>query len=140
MDKLSELLNNIQFKSSIWVLAIPIILMGVDIFTGLTNAWIKKEVDSSKLRKGLGKKIGEIASLFIGEIFIIGLNISVLLVDAISIYLIVMELISICENLEKLGVPIPKFIRQALAVTNEGIVNAEIETEEKKKDTDDKEE
>ena len=140
MDKLSELLNAIQFKSSIWVLAIPIILMGVDILTGLTNAWIKKEVDSSKLRKGLGKKLGEIASLFIGEIFIMGLNISVLLVDAISIYLIVMELISICENLEKLGVPIPKFVRQALAVTNEGIVNAEIETEEKKEDTDDKEE
>ena len=140
MDKLSELLNAIQFKSSIWVLAIPIILMGVDILTGLTNAWIKKEVDSSKLRKGLGKKLGEIASLFIGEIFIMGLNISVLLVDAISIYLIVMELISICENLEKLGVPIPKFVRQALAVTNEGIVNAEIETEEKKEETDDKEE
>jgi toxin secretion/phage lysis holin len=138
MDKLSELLNNIQFKSSIWVLAIPIILMGVDILTGLTNAWIRKEVDSSKLRKGLGKKLGEIASLFIGEIFIMGLNISVLLVDAISIYLIVMELISICENLEQLGVPIPKFIRQALAVTQQDIADAEYEP--KKEETDDKEE
>lgn len=127
MDKLNELFSSIQFKSDIWVLAIPIILMGVDILTGLINAWIKKEVDSSKLRKGLGKKIGEIASLFVGEIFIIGLNISVLLVDAISLYLIIMEMISICENLEKLGVPIPKFIKQALAVTNEGIVNAELD-------------
>lgn len=140
MDKLTELLNHIQFKSNIWVLAIPIILMGVDILTGLINAWIKKEVDSSKLRKGLGKKIGEIASLFIGEIFIIGLNISELLVDAISIYLIVMEMISICENLEKLGVPIPKFIKQALAVTNEGIVNTELEDIKKEEKTDDKEE
>lgn len=131
MDKLNELLNAIQFKSSIWALAIPIILMGIDILTGLINAWIKRKVDSSKLRKGLGKKIGEIASLLIGEIFIIGLNVSVLLVDAISIYLIIMELISICENLEKLGVPIPKFIRQALAVTNEGIINDEIEDDKK---------
>ena len=140
MDKLTELLNHIQFKSNIWVLAIPIILMGVDILTGLINAWIKKEVDSSKLRKGLGKKIGEIASLFIGEIFIIGLNISELLVDAISIYLIVMEMISICENLEKLGVPIPKFIKQALAVTNEGIVNTDLEDIKKEEKIDDKEE
>jgi len=125
MEQINELLEKIHFTSNIWVIAIPIILMTVDIFTGLTNAWIKKEVDSSKLRKGLGKKIGEIAALFIGEIFIVGLNVSTLLVNGISIYLIVMELISICENLEKLGVPIPSFIRKALAVTNDNIVNDE---------------
>jgi toxin secretion/phage lysis holin len=123
MDEINALLEKIHFTSSLWVIAIPIILMTVDIFTGLTNAWIKKEVDSSKLRKGLGKKIGEIATLFVGEIFIVGLNVSTLLVSGISIYLIVMELISICENLEKLGVPIPSFIRKALAVTNDNIVN-----------------
>lgn len=123
MDEINALLEKIHFTSSLWVIAIPIILMTVDIFTGLTNAWIKKEVDSSKLRKGLGKKIGEIATLFVGEIFIVGLNVSTMLVGGISIYLIVMELISICENLEKLGVPIPSFIRKALAVTNDNIVN-----------------
>lgn len=123
MDEINALLEKIHFTSSLWVIAIPIILMTVDIFTGLTNAWIKKEVDSSKLRKGLGKKIGEIATLFVGEIFIVGLNVSTMLVSGISIYLIVMELISICENLEKLGVPIPSFIRKALAVTNDNIVN-----------------
>lgn len=123
MDEINALLEKIHFTSSLWVIAIPIILMTVDIFTGLTNAWIKKEVDSSKLRKGLGKKIGEIATLFVGEIFIVGLNVSTMLISGISIYLIVMELISICENLEKLGVPIPSFIRKALAVTNDNIVN-----------------
>jgi toxin secretion/phage lysis holin len=123
MDEINALLEKIHFTSSLWVIAIPIILMTVDIFTGLTNAWIKKEVDSSKLRKGLGKKIGEIATLFVGEIFIVGLNVSTMLVSGISIYLIIMELISICENLEKLGVPIPSFIRKALAVTNDNIVN-----------------
>ena len=43
-----------------------------------------------------------------------------------------MELISICENFEELGVPIPKFIKRALAVTNDKIVN-----EEKKDDKED---
>lgn len=132
MDEINALLEKIHFTSSLWVIAIPIILMTVDIFTGLVNAWIKKEVDSSKLRKGLGKKIGEIAALFIGEILIIGLNISNLLVNGISIYLMVMELISIFENLEQLGVPIPKFIKQALAVSNEKIVNDEIKDKEEK--------
>ena len=135
MDEINALLEKIHFTSSLWVIAIPIILMTVDIFTGLVNAWIRKEVDSSKLRKGLGKKIGEIAALFIGEIFIIGLNISNILVNGISIYLIIMELISIFENLEQLGVPIPKFIKQALAVSNDKIVN-----DEKKDKKEDKEE
>lgn len=132
MDEINALLEKIHFTSSLWVIAIPIILMTVDIFTGLVNAWIRKEVDSSKLRKGLGKKIGEIAALFIGEILIIGLNISNLLVNGISVYLIIMELISIFENLELLGVPIPKFIKQALAVSNEKIVNDEIKDKEEK--------
>lgn len=135
MDEINALLEKIHFTSSLWVIAIPIILMTVDIFTGLVNAWIRKEVDSSKLRKGLGKKIGEIAALFIGEIFIIGLSISNILVNGISIYLIIMELISIFENLEQLGVPIPKFIKQALAVSNDKIVN-----DEKKDEKEDKEE
>ena len=132
MDEINALLEKIHFTSSLWVIAIPIILMTVDIFTGLINAWIRKEVDSSKLRKGLGKKIGEIAALFIGEVLIIGLNISNLLVNGISIYLMVMELISIFENLEQLGVPIPKFIKQALAVSNKKIVNDEIKDKEEK--------
>lgn len=135
MDEINALLEKIHFTSSLWVIAIPIILMTVDIFTGLTNAWIKKEVDSSKLRKGLGKKIGEIATLFVGEIFIVGLNVSTMLVSGISIYLIVMELISICENLEKLGVPIPSFIRKALAVTNDNIVNDKLKEDKEEENS-----
>lgn len=135
MDEINALLEKIHFTSSLWVIAIPIILMTVDIFTGLINAWIKKEVDSSKLRKGLGKKIGEIATLFVGEIFIVGLNVSSMLVSGISIYLIVMELISICENLEKLGVPIPSFIRKALAVTNDNIVNDKLKEDKEEENS-----
>ena len=130
MNELNELLDKLHFASNLWVIAIPIILMGVDIFTGIVNAWIQKEVDSSKLRKGLGKKIGEIAALFIGEIFIIGMDISCILVNAISIYLIIMELISILENLQKLGVPIPSFIKNALAVTSENINKEDDKKEE----------
>jgi phage-related holin len=34
-----------------------------------------------------------------------------------------MELVSICENLKKLGVPMPRFIDKALASMNEIIQN-----------------
>lgn len=137
MDEIRELLNSIHFTNDIWTVMLPVILMCIDIITGITNAWIKKELDSSVLRKGLGKKLGEISAILIGEIFVAGFGLTSLVADGISIYIIVMELISICENLEELGVPIPKFIKKALAVTNEKI------TEEDKNDNeeeDDKEE
>lgn len=137
MDEIRELLNSIHFTNDIWTVMLPVILMCIDIITGITNAWIKKELDSSVLRKGLGKKLGEISAILIGEIFVAGFGLTTLVADGISIYIIIMELISICENLEELGVPIPKFIKKALAVTNEKI------TEEDKNDNeeeDDKEE
>lgn len=137
MDEIRELLNSIHFTNDIWTVMLPVILMCIDIITGITNAWIKKELDSSVLRKGLGKKLGEISAILIGEIFVAGFGLTTLVADGISIYIIVMELISICENLEELGVPIPKFIKKAMAVTNEKI------TEEDKNDNeeeDDKEE
>jgi toxin secretion/phage lysis holin len=133
MEEIKELVQHFQFSNDIWLVMLPIILMGLDFITGTINAWIKGELDSSKMRKGLGKKIGEMAAILIGEMIVAAFNLSSLVASAVSIYIIVMELISICENLEKLGVPIPKFIKNALSITNDKIVN---ETEEK----DDKEE
>lgn len=134
MDEIRELLNSIHFTNDIWTVMLPVILMCIDIITGITNAWINNKIDSSILRKGLGKKIGEIAAILIGEIFVVGFGLTSLVADGISIYIIIMELISICENLEELGVPIPNFIKKALAVANKEIV------EDDKEEKDDKEE
>jgi toxin secretion/phage lysis holin len=95
--------------------------MAIDVLTGTINAWIKGEIKSSILRKGLGKKIGEIVVLAIGELFLIAMSLPMAVLNGISLYIIVMELISICENLEKLGVPIPRFVKKALASTEEKI-------------------
>ena len=134
MDEIRELLNSIHFTNDIWTVMLPVILMCIDIVTGITNAWINNKIDSSILRKGLGKKLGEIAAILIGEIFVAGFGLTSLVADGISIYIIIMELISICENLEELGVPIPKFIKKALAVANKEIV------EDDEEEKDDKEE
>lgn len=121
MEEIKELLNTFHFTNEIWAVMIPIILMGIDVLTGIVNAWVKGEIKSSKLREGLAKKFGEISVIIIGEIFVLGFGLSNFLADGIAIYLIIMELISICENLDKLGVPIPQFIKKALAETNEKI-------------------
>lgn len=135
MDEIIDLIQQFQFRNGLWTVLIPIILMGVDIITGLTNAWVKGEIKSSILRKGLAKKIGEMVVLLMGEVFLMGMNLPGGIMDGISIYIILMELISICENLAKLGVPIPKFIKNALAEAEDKIVEDEKEaTEEETKE------
>ena len=121
MEQIKELIKQFEFTSTTWTFMLPIILMAIDILTGVTNAWIKGEIKSSILRKGLGKKIGEIVVLAIGELFLIAMSLPMIVLNGISLYIIVMELISICENLEKLGVPIPNFVKKALASTEEKI-------------------
>lgn len=130
MNEIKELLEQFHFTNDVWTVMLPVILMLIDIITGITNAWIKHELDSSVLRRGLGKKLGEISAILVGEIFVIGFGLTSLVADGISLYIIIMELISICENLEGLGVPIPKFIKKALAIANEEI--KEDESEDKK--------
>lgn len=121
MEQIKELVEQFEFTDTTWTLMLPIILMAIDVLTGVINAWIKGEIKSSILRKGLGKKIGEIVVLAIGELFLIAMSLPMIVLNGISLYIIVMELISICENLEKLGVPIPKFVKKALASTEEKI-------------------
>lgn len=131
MEEMQELVSKFHFANEMWVIMIPIVLMGIDIITGLLNAWLKGKVKSSILRKGLAKKIGEICVIIIGELFVTGLSLPAAVSSGISLYLIIMELISICENLEKLGVPIPNFIKKALATESKEIDKESEDKEEK---------
>lgn len=129
MAELKELVEQFQFSSSFWMVLLPVAMMAIDIVTGFINAWVKGEIKSSILRKGIAKKAGELVIILLGELFVIGMNLPVGICCGISIYIIVMELISIFENLDKLGVPIPKFVSKALHDTAEKI-NEEDEKED----------
>lgn len=109
---MQELLK-LQFVNIGWQIGLPFILMIVDIITGYYNAWEKKEIKSSKMRDGLGKKIAEISYILIGFLFSIAFNMPAISIF-ISIYIIYMELMSIAENTAKLGVPMPKILSDKL--------------------------
>ena len=108
-------LENLRFANDLWIFLEPGVLMAIDVITGSINAWAKKDFKSNKMRQGLVKKCGEITILAIGTIFKFGFGLPWYLVGGLAFYIIVMELISICENLDAMGVPIPKFISKALA-------------------------
>lgn len=108
---------HLQFNSEIWLLVIPALLMVLDILTGYINAWKKHEIKSQKMRDGLGKKVAEMCYIIIGFVFRFATGLSSI-AYALSMYVTYMELVSILENTDKLGLPIPKFIRDKLNNNN----------------------
>jgi toxin secretion/phage lysis holin len=136
MTNFTNILDKVKFANEIWVFIIPGVLMAVDILTGSLNAWAKANFKSFKMREGLVKKCGEITILAIGQLFTVGLVLPTYIMSGISFYIIFMELISICENLQKMGVPIPKFVKKALDDTEKALEEKE-SVDSKKEDTDD---
>lgn len=116
-----DFIKNINFASATWVFAIPTALMAIDCITGLLNAWAKDEIKSAKMRQGLVKKFGEIVILVMGEMFTVGLTLPSYIMSGVSVYVIFMEFVSICENLDKMGVPIPRFIKKSLDTAQDAI-------------------
>ena len=114
MNDFMHMIQGFEFRNTFWYLILPMSLMGIDIATGFINAWIRKEVSSSRLRSGLGKKIGEVSILIIGELFTYALRLPKNMMKFFAAYIILMEIISIIENLDKLGIPIPGRIKKVV--------------------------
>ena len=123
MDNIMDLIRDIHFASLVWLLMIPVIMMAMDILTGLLNAWVSKDFQSAKMRSGLAKKCGEILIILIGMMFMYGMSLPSYILTGISAYIIFMEFMSILENLDKLGVPIPAFIAKVLNNVDEALQN-----------------
>lgn len=130
MEEAIKFLETFHFTNAIWVLIIPLSLMLIDVLTGWLNAWLKGEIKSYRMREGLVKKCGEIMILIIGELFTFGLGLPAYIMSLISLYIILMELVSIAENLDKMGVPIPHFFKKGLGKLNDTVQNDDVSEKE----------
>lgn len=108
-----EILNQIEFTSDTWCVALPIILCIIDVATGYINAWSENEISSKIMREGLGKKFGEIVFCVLGWLAYLSFGVKLFPVFT-ALYISIMEATSISENLEKLGVPLPNFIKKRI--------------------------
>lgn len=122
METLKEF-TNVTFTREQWVYIVPGVLMLIDFLSGFLNAWKRNEIKSSKMREGFIKKCGETLGIIVVEILRVSMGLNKGFVIAASTYIILMELISICENLDKIGVPVPSFIKKALKSAHEKIQN-----------------
>lgn len=136
MTEITEVLNGLKFTNNFWLVMMPTILMVLDVATGFVNAWSKHEIKSSIMRQGLARKFGELTVIGIGQLFFFGLGLPKYCVGFVSFYIVLMELVSIAENLDKLGVPIPKFIKKVLSNAENKINNIGEDGEKNEKPND----
>ncbi len=99
---MEQFMMNLEFTSIVWAFVLPFILMILDVITGYINAWRKNEIDSSKMRDGLGKKCAELVYIVLGVLLKLAFRLDVIMYGII-LYICYMELNSIAENCDKLG-------------------------------------
>ena len=109
-----NIIKSLHFSSFVWLLILPPAMMGIDIITGLLGAWVAKDFQSTKMRAGLAKKAGELMIILIGILFTYGMELPDYILNFAALYIIIMELMSIVENLDKLGAPLPKVIKDVI--------------------------
>lgn len=126
---LQQLLTNVteppfEFSTSYWEILLPSIWAAADIVSGFICAQINGTKNSSVMRKGLYRKVGEIMTVGLCWIFCLAVRCPYDLAACVAGYIVLMESLSIAENLKHSGVPIPDFItkkaKEAADAVNEG--------------------
>ena len=102
-----------------------IVMMIIDYATGMTAAWIDNNLSSRIGAKGIAKKVGYMAlvAVAVGVDYLVNSGFAALGVQSgcymyfgllVIIWLSLNEMISILENLSRIGVPIPGFLRKII--------------------------
>ena len=130
-----DTLKDISFTHRYWIIVLPLILMAADIITGWIQATINETWDSTKMRKGLYRKSGELLVLVLAYAIALAIKLPFDIAAFISVYIIIMEILSVCENLNQAGLPIPRWITKRLGkVAKDMTEDDPFEKEEEKKE------
>ena len=111
------------------IVSIPIVMlicaMVIDYATGIMAAWTNSELSSKRGVKGIVKKVGYLALVVAAMILDwlifqglqqinVDLHYSIFFAVFVTVWLIINELISTLENLSRIGVPIPNFMKKLI--------------------------
>lgn len=124
-----QILSNLNFTTIFWQVVATLIFIVTDIIVGVICAIIKKELDSQKMREGLLRKILlviVVALSFVIQQTFFNMN---AISKFICGYIIVMEIISIFENIKKAGVELPIISDLLKVKPEENTVNVVVKKE-----------
>lgn len=130
MEEIYQFVSQFSFRNELWVLFIPLGLMAIDILTGIVKAWAQNDFKSAVMRAGLAKKAEEILILIAGELISFGLMLPDAVMNGVSFYIIFMEGMSILENVDELGIPVPGFIKKVINNVDEQLKHDDLKDEE----------
>ena len=113
-------------------LCVLAVVMVLDYATGIAAAWSCKLLSSRVGVKGIVKKVAYLALVAVGMVVDYLISSALLRVGVdiqinycfgmmISVWLIINELLSIRENLGKLGIPLPDFLLKAIERLRDGV-------------------
>ena len=104
---MENLAQTLSFTSVAWQIIAPLIFSALDILTGYIQAVINKNVDSKIMREGLLHKCLLIVAIVIGYVVEYAFGIKAV-AQVITVYICIMEVMSILENLKKAGLDLGK--------------------------------
>ena len=109
-------LSQLTYTHAYWIFLLPLIGAALDIITGWIQASVNGTWDSTKMRRGLYRKAGEMLVVLAGYIAecAVAAMADVHLATFLSIYIVLMEVLSVMENLDQAGIILPAFVRDKL--------------------------
>lgn len=134
MENLQYFIQNLDFTNTLWQVGTTLFFMLGDIISGVVSAIILKNLDSQKMREGLLRKVLLILIVLLG--FVVGGAFKITFVSkAVCIYIIVMETISILENVKKAGIDLGKLGELLKIKQEENTINLVVKKENEESET-----
>lgn len=126
MEMIINSLPKMKFISEFVFYLVPLIFMLCDVVSGLAKAYVQKNIISHKMRSGIIKKCGEMMIIVLTAVVVYSVQWPHQIIAIVSLYMILMEIISIMENLDGIGVPIPKWIEKTINNVAEDINDGDV--------------
>lgn len=98
------------------LLGVLLVFVATDYVTGFAAAALQGQLSSAVGLRGIAKKVGIFVMVAVAHLVDTTLGEAHLLRDATLFFYLANELLSIVENLGRIGVPIPPVIRRAIGV------------------------
>lgn len=113
-----ELINSVLTDQTKILSIIVVVILILEMLSGVLAAIKNKELNSKKFREGLLSKSGYFVQIAL--VFLVSIMISMpYLLYADLLWIACSEGVSVLENLSKMGVPIPEFVKNVLGKTKQ---------------------
>lgn len=117
-------MKGVKEMEQFYPIIIVLVFNALDLITGIITAVKNKDIQSSKLRNGLFKKVGFILCYFVAWLIdtegsLIGFQLSTPILPVIILYVCTTELVSILENICKINPDIlPKKLMELFHISD----------------------